>query len=89
MIYFSRPNQGVIIEWTLAFIFFLFVLSFGLDFQLSNVECRRLIPRDSKRVALSYVVETYPVAGLNIVVKDAQFFPAVAGGPSFEVHVTF
>lgn len=89
MIYTSRPNQGAIIEWVLAFIFFFFAISFGFDFHPSNVTYRRFTPKVPKQATKQGAAPVYPVPGLRMVVKDAQFVPAVAGGPSFEVRVTF
>lgn len=89
MIYTSRPNQGAIIEWVLAFIFFFFASSFGFDFHPTNVMYRRFTPKVPKQVTRKDAAPVYPVTGLRMTVKDAQFVPAVAGGQSFEVRVTF
>lgn len=89
MIYSSRPNQGAIIEWVLAFIFFFFACSFGFDFHPTNVMHRRLTPKATKQITQKDAASVYSVQALRMVVKDAQFVPAVAGGLSFEVRVTF
>lgn len=89
MIYTSRPNQGAIIEWILAFIFFFFASSFGFDFHPTNVMCRRFTRKIPKQVTSRDIAPVLPVPALRMVVKDAQFLPAVAGNPSFEVRVTF
>lgn len=95
MIYSSRANQGAIIEWILAFIFFFFAISFGADFHPTNVAYRRFTPKPSMTQPIITQQCQYPigsaqaVTALKMVVKDAQYFPATSGSPSFEVRVTF